>query len=322
MDKRLTYNSVEELASDDTFIQWVQSKGNNQSNFWVSWESENPDKTELMSEAKSLVLSLNFKDSSADKQIEDKIWAEVDRSTKDPKSGESDFRSVLKYLATTAAILILFFVFKFTFPETTVIESERAEKITHTLPDQSIVQLNAESSIHYKDRNWDNNRSLELEGEAFFEVESGSNFDVQTSSGTVQVIGTSFNIYDREDQFEVSCITGMVRVIEKKSGDELILSQGERVKLVNGSFLKEASSAAIGIDWLRDEYWFKDAALTEVFKELERQFDVNIDLEESISSLRYTGSFTTSNLDSALYSICWPMRISSEIKGQTIIVKK
>ena len=46
---------------------------------------------------------------------------------------------------------------------------------------------------------WKNERSVNLDGEGFFKVAKGSKFDVETSAGTVSVVGTQFNVKNRKD---------------------------------------------------------------------------------------------------------------------------
>ena len=73
------------------------------------------------------------------------------------------------------------------------------ESIQFSLPDESSVWLNAKSEIsHNKD--WENTRDIKLNGEAYFEVAKGKKFTVETPQGTVTVLGTKFNVKQR-DQF-------------------------------------------------------------------------------------------------------------------------
>ena len=95
------------------------------------------------------------------------------------------------------------------------------KKTTFLLPDNSKVVLNAGSEIKYKKWNWDNNRNLELDGEAYFKVAKGEKFEVTTVLGKVAVLGTQFNVKVRKDRFDVTCFEG--RVLVKYQEKELIL---------------------------------------------------------------------------------------------------
>ena len=74
--------------------------------------------------------------------------------------------------------------------------------------------LNSKSTITFNKHNWDTNRTLELNGEAFFDVEKGNTFTVKTSQGNVSVLGTEFNVNASVDFFRVSCYEGKVKVSE------------------------------------------------------------------------------------------------------------
>ena len=70
------------------------------------------------------------------------------------------------------------------------------------LPDGSKMTLNAQSNATYKPYLWMINRQVKLNGEAFFEVQKGENFEVLSGLGSTEVLGTSFNIYSRENSYE------------------------------------------------------------------------------------------------------------------------
>ncbi len=67
------------------------------------------------------------------------------------------------------------------------------------LPDHSKVHLNAGSEVGYHPYWWAFSREVQFEGEAYFEVEKGNRFQVESGNGTTTVLGTSFNIYARDE---------------------------------------------------------------------------------------------------------------------------
>ncbi|MBQ0740845.1 FecR domain-containing protein, partial [Aquimarina celericrescens] len=80
------------------------------------------------------------------------------------------------------------------------------------LPDGSFVDLNAGSELTHQRFFWSQNREITLQGEGYFKVTSGTNFTVTTSLGKIEVLGTQFNIKEREKLFEVNCYEGRVKV--------------------------------------------------------------------------------------------------------------
>ena len=146
-----------------------------------------------------------------------------------------NYRSTLYKIAAILVLLIAGYLFVSNL-ETTV-TTDIAEKKSFELPDNSIVELNANSNLHYKKRNWNENRKLRLSGEAFFKVNKGSTFEVETSQGTVQVLGTQFNVFSRDSIFSVKCFEGLVNVSFK--GSEIKLSAGNTIIVRNNELVRD-----------------------------------------------------------------------------------
>jgi ferric-dicitrate binding protein FerR (iron transport regulator) len=191
-----------------------------------------------------------------------------------------------------------------------------AQKESFTLPDNSEVQLNASSEIRYKKSSWKKNRSLALDGEAYFKVTKGNTFSVETSQGTVKVLGTQFNVYSRDGIFNVDCYEGLVSVA---FSDTLIkLPAGNRLKVENNKLLVHTTTSKGQPEWIMNESSFTNATLSEVINELEQQYPINITSPENIANKRFTGSFTHDNLELALRSICDPLRLGYTVEGDEV----
>jgi len=174
------------------------------------------------------------------------------------------------------------------------------------LPDGSKVFLNAESKISYSS-DWD--RDIGLEGEAFFEVIKGSTFTVQTAHGSVQVLGTSFNVLDRSDEMAVTCKTGKVRVnIEEQQYSETIIP-GEMVQLLGDTVKRFTRNVDVIGKWKSGEFYFQDQELSRVMDEMMRQFDVTIDVQ-AVGEMKFTGYFHNKDLDQALELVCLPLNLT------------
>ena len=175
--------------------------------------------------------------------------------------------------------------------------------------------LNAGSQITFSE-DWSDDRSLELQGQAFFEVVKGSKFRVATVAGVVEVLGTSFDVYSRDDNFRVSCRTGRVRVSAGKQTVEIapgFTAVLENKRLLVGKFdLSEA-------DWRNGEFIFRDTPLNEVFLELGRQFNIRIKAQSHEGRI-YTGRFSNKNLQEALQLICLPMGLKYRIENDSSVV--
>ena len=116
-------------------------------------------------------------------------------------------------LSKIAAIFVICFgIYFYTTTLDTTTNTLVSQQKTIALPDASEVHLNSKSTITFNASQWDDNRSVSLDGEAFFKVATGKRFDVKTNLGTVTVLGTQFNVKHRNGYLEVTCYEGKVSV--------------------------------------------------------------------------------------------------------------
>lgn len=191
------------------------------------------------------------------------------------------------------------------------------------LPDSSMVTLNAGSKIKYKEYSFNSDRTVKLNGEAYFDVRTGkSDFVVVAGKNTIRVVGTEFNAYYRSGQFSVECLSGTIEVASNSTFREKI-PEGKGVVITT-----EANPLVFDVDlqqaasWVRGEHFFNNTPLSSVFTELERQFNIRIKPIGFDPTQRfYSGYFTTQNLKHALELVCLPMGLTFEINQKTGAVK-
>lgn len=180
------------------------------------------------------------------------------------------------------------------------------------LPDGSTVHLSAVSTVSYHPYWWRFARELSLEGEAFFEVESGSRFTVNSAMGATSVLGTRFNIYARGESYRVACQTGKVKVVGQQTGSEVILTANEKAELKagNGFDVQRGINFEAEAAWINDEFDFKNKPLAEVLEEVERQYGVRIQGKDVLNDGTYDASISGRlvrselNAESMLDMIC------------------
>ncbi|MCW5515723.1 FecR family protein [Muriicola sp. Z0-33] len=231
----------------------------------------------------------------------------------------SDFKKVLdiqkapvrklywvRPLMRIASIFIVGFAmyYFFFYENLTHVETQFGEKVTINLPDESSVSVNALSEIAYNEKNWNKERKIKLEGEAFFDVAKGKQFVVSTPQGEVTVLGTEFNVKQRENFFEVKCFEGTVRVTLEEY--ESVLNQGDNVRWYNGVVEQSKNTYSVP-QWTKNISDFQRVAISQVFSELERQYGVTVTLEHIDEKRLFTGGFVHDNLDNALKSITVPL---------------
>ncbi len=202
--------------------------------------------------------------------------------------------------------------FLFFFNSLTHIETIASEKTTIELPDSSSITLNALSKISYNKSRWNSNREVKLDGEAFFKVAKGEVFDVVTSDGTVSVLGTQFNVKQRENYFEVVCYEGIVQVTSGENTKKLLAGDTFRI---HDDIFSFSSTSFQYPQWTDNISNFKSVQFSEVIEELERQYNITVQFNNPKLNQLFTGGFVHNDLDNALRSISEPLGLTYKIES-------
>lgn len=208
---------------------------------------------------------------------------------------------------------------------TTTLDSEFstliAQKTTVDLPDTSEVTLNALSTISFNKRSWSDTRDVALNGEAFFKVAKGSSFNVHTNAGQVTVLGTEFNVKNRDDIFEVVCYEGSVQVTYDKTIK--VLKPGDSFLILDGKYIAKEKENSKNPSWMNNESYFKSLPFGYVLNEFERQYGVKINSENLDLKQLFTGSFVHNDINLALKSITLPLNLKySQSSDDTVILTR
>jgi ferric-dicitrate binding protein FerR (iron transport regulator) len=184
----------------------------------------------------------------------------------------------------------------------------RAQQSTVLLPDSSVVTLNHTTTLSVRiDRG--GARLITLEGEGFFQVRrNGHPFVVQTPSGRVEVLGTSFNVKSRAQTTEVDVLHGRVRFGSTVSGhdDGVILTQDQHSRCTAGGAPTLPITVAHNLEpgWMEGKLQFDQKTLREVCGELEDTYDIAIRFEDpSLPGTSVTGTIEARSADSAVNAL-------------------
>mgnify|MGYP003671925427 FL=1 len=252
---------------------------------------------------------------NVDKALED-FKLRTQQTAKKGRIIPFNFKHVSKYAAIIVVLLTTsYFLF---FNNETSFKTQFSQTKTFNLPDNSEVILNSNSTITFNKNKWKSNRHLTLDGEAFFKVQKGEKFTVNTEIGEVTVLGTKFNVKERTNYFEVKTYEGLVSVAYK---DTLVkLSKGTIFKVVNGTIDTVNTFDINENSWLQKESNFKSTALRFVLKEIENQFGYTIETKDIDLDILYSGGFTHADVNIALQSVTIPLQLSYKIEGEKIII--
>ena len=342
--------STEDFLGNEEFVKWVVNPTNDLDIFWKKWFEAHPDKKEEAMRAREILKSLAFKVKGVDSQQYNEVLHKIladkysDRHTaySPVKSQKSvDRRMTFATWTRVAAVVALLVSFGWVLyfelgqPEAAPVNPEiqtlakvnpKGQKSTFALSDGTIVTLNSESRLTFPSR-FVGSRTVELEGEAFFDVAKNVHlpFIVKSKSIETAALGTSFNVkaFEEDEVVAVSLVTGKVLVREEaeNSGhEEVYLSPGEKIlynPLDGTHFKTELTNADYA--WKEGTLTFQQAGLPDFVKAIERWYGVTVSLQgHPANKWSVSGSFTNETLRVVLESICFTEDITYDLKHDEV----
>ena len=256
------------------------------------------------------------------KITEEKIYSAIMRSIDEEKNYPFTQIFFSPLLLKRAAVIIFFLILVSGILYVTGILAQRTssvawnEKVTLsgeksiiTLPDGSIVTLNADSKLKYPDQFNNTSREIYLYGEAYFEVHHNIQqpFIVHSENLTTTVLGTKFDVsaYRENKTISVSLLAGKVKVSSGEKGkvNEVVLKPKEQLlydkEKNESSFTLFDSLEAVG--WKDNIYKFENEPLGEVLLQLERAFGVKFKLDaQSVLKQKITIKFEKNSLQTVI----------------------
>ena len=268
----------------------------------------------------------------------DTAWKQLHRRI----ISERNRRRFFNYLRNSAAVLLpLFLVFQyFLYPaindsrlpiETITVSSAPGVITKAVLPDGSEVWLNSLSTLTYPQRFSENERTVQLSGEAYFSVKSDNKhrFNVETPQRMiVSAYGTEFNVsaYDAETNHVVTLVSGNLEISSQfYSNEAIVLNVDEKTVLdiSTGSINVAMADTYVETAWKDGKMVFRREKLDNIATRMSRKFGVDIVLDgEKLKEYEYTATFTTETLEDILdllkrsapinYSISSQKRLENE----------
>lgn len=289
----------------------------------AKWLDHNLDEKELQAFKKLDASSAFMKIDQAAKQFKAPIF-DIDENLNKILASKPSLKrsnSWLKLAGSIAAAVVIslgLYFNLFNAPNETTFFAHNTELFEFNLPDASEVFLNADSEISIDEKSWENSRTLTLTGEAYFKVRKGSTFTVHTDQGTVQVLGTQFTVKARPNFFQVICYEGRVKVTRQDNSKAI--TAGQELRFYNNTS-SISTTNLLEPTWIHAKSSFESMPFSEVVAEIQRQYDVDVRFDETMSHTLFTGSFTNENLETALQAITIPLNLSFDIRGNEVVLK-
>jgi ferric-dicitrate binding protein FerR (iron transport regulator) len=219
----------------------------------------------------------------------------------------------------------------------TKIEAPAGARTYVTLPDSSHVWLNAGTLISFDQHFGTDNRSLTLEGEAFFDVEKSSvPFKVHTVDIDIAVLGTAFNVkaYRNDDVVSTTLVRGALKVRRIKAtgvAEEVLLRPNDKITLQglpsersgHPLTLQRNIDAVAEADWKDGWLTARGESLSELSKKIERLYNVTIHFEnDSLKTYKYTGRIQQFSLEQVLKALALTSPIDFVINEKSVTLRE
>jgi ferric-dicitrate binding protein FerR (iron transport regulator) len=219
------------------------------------------------------------------------------------------------------------------------------------LPDGSKVWLNAASSIRYPTAFDGSERLVELTGEAYFEIKKNHDkpFRVNFTStsgagedreGTVEVLGTHFNVnaYNDESEIKTTLLEGAVKVMsrqssvdksayvtalaDKSANNMVVLKPGEQVSISHASQLSHPIPVQTeeAVAWKNGLFYFDNANIQAIMRQLARWYNVDVVYKGKIPARRFAGQVSRNSKLSQVLRILELSKVHFTIEGNVVTV--
>ncbi|MBO9731394.1 MAG: FecR domain-containing protein [Chitinophaga sp.] len=288
-----------DFAADADFRAWVLENTN--AAFWIQWQAAHPEQEPVLQEARAMVLALRFRTNEISTEEMAAVKYQVDELLNDAAVKKNNGPSRRRWLytlgasiaaATLTLLAITWYRTSHTTPQKIIVQTGFGEtKIIH-LPDGSVVQLNANSTVAYPAK-WEQDkiRTVALQGEAYFNVSKSPaglhpKFRVMMPAVTIEVKGTAFNVYHRHNKVMVLLEEGKIVV-----NDSLQMKPGDMMLFASGTSQRLTGNAAQLTAWKQHRLVFHEETLLNVAQQLSDIYGYHIEFRNKrMEGLLFTGS--------------------------------
>jgi ferric-dicitrate binding protein FerR (iron transport regulator) len=332
---------IEHFLTDEFFIKWVKNPDENNQHFWEKWITEHPEKRAVVQKAANIIRSIQSDQNGGISDLmyvdmfENIIQAEDSNREQIQNSNERiPWFSIFPFRKIAATVVIGFCLWMSydVMLKGVEIKSETIEAVLvskfnpvgkrsiHMLADGTKIHLNSSSKITYPEVFDKTNRTINLEGEAFFEVaKDGRPFIVSVGDNAINVLGTSFNVKENKEGLAVALLEGKVRVNDKH-GNQVLLDPNEMLVIhEDGKFYKSGFDQMEVIGW-KDMYLvFNKSNFEETRLKIENWYGVELEVKGRINkNWMYSGQYKGESLENVLRGISLTSGLRYEIVGKKV----
>lgn len=205
----------------------------------------------------------------------------------------------------------------------TLFNPRGSKVIDMTLADGSKVWLNAGSSITYPVVFIGDERKVEIDGEAYFEIAHNSEMPFKVTKGEmqVQVLGTHFNVnaYGDESAINVTLLEGSVNVSKGLMTEQL--KPGDQAQIKNDITVVKDVDVDLIMAWKNGLFSFRGTSIEEMLRQIARWYDVDVKYEGEIPEKRFGGKIHRDANISQVLKILEESGVQYTLVNKEILIK-
>jgi hypothetical protein len=208
--------------------------------------------------------------------------------------------------------------------EYNTLSTPNGRQFSLVLADNSRVWLNAASSITYPSIFGNDDRTVQITGEAYFEIAYNSKkpFRVLVNGLAVQVMGTHFNVnsYGDEEATKTTLLEGSIKI--SKAGFSKLVKPGQQALVNNSGEIKLINKVDVDavVAWKNGYFSFEKADLQTIMRQVARWYDVQVSFEGRVPAVQFSGEIGRGLTLTQFLSILDETRIRYRIEGRNLVI--
>lgn len=329
------YYSAEDFFADESFQRFVLQTSPKDAAYWEHWIAQHPEKAEEVAQAILLVEALYRPEQELSPEEIAVEQGRFDAFLATHPARQRWLRTSTWLYACAASVLLLlvgYWVWTTQRIETPMSEYTTGanEKLRLTLPDRSVVYLNANTTLRVA-KTWTarTERQVWLKGEAFFEVTHGpaigsAKFSVHTNNVRVDVLGTRFNVREGRGGTNVLLSAGKIKLAIRGAKKPLLMKPGDLVELSNDTqrIVLRSVKPQLYTAWKESQINLDNTSLGEIATLIEKNYDQTVLIDnQSLVKRRMTVRLPENNLPLLLETVARTLDLTVSRSNDTIRLK-
>jgi transmembrane sensor len=326
--------STADFLNDPEFIRFVREGNADDVQFWTAFEDAEVNLGSYQAAQKELRLIYTAKRITMPAGYEIELLARIERSVDREQQRKRLSRKLYIYISSAAAVVAFVLLGFWLNSAKVTIDTRYGERKNITLPDGSLVVLNANSSLSYP-LLWriNRHRNVQLKGEAYFKVvhlnkdtahiAEKDRFRVQTNRLHIEVLGTEFDVKDRNQTAKISLMKGSVSVLSLISGEHYILKPKQMALETGGNALKIiAADPSVEEAWIEGNRKMHKTKVKDILQEFEELYGRHVSLSDpQMADIQIDGTISFNSEDGVLFTLANILNARVRKDSTTIVLQ-